>query len=133
MAKGKRKIVYVRTVSENIHKCPVCDKALVLNLVPRTEVIVSEFCTRCHIYYARKSERITKDKGYNIMSDRAINSFKRTYKKINSKPMTKVVQNKTEKSSRENIGIEGYCIKCGEKCYNKEIYCFECFKQQRSE
>lgn len=32
-----------------------------------------------------------------------------------------------------NKGKAGYCIKCGEKVYKKEMYCFECFKQQRSE
>ena len=134
MAKGKKKTIFVRTVTEDIHECPICKKVLVKNLVPRTDGIVSEFCCRCHIYYARKAECITKDKGYNLISDKALKSFKRTYEKINTKPVAKPVGRIiSQKDSRENIGKPGFCIKCGEKCYNKELYCFECFKQQRSE
>ena len=32
----------------------------------------------------------------------------------------------------KNIGVEGYCIKCGLPEY-RDRYCWECFKEQRSQ
>lgn len=128
---SKSKKVYIHIVQEEIKTCPVCKRRLLKAIVPKTEGILAGFCSRCHIYYTERNMQLTKQNGFSIMSEQSLRRFKRTHDNIEKIPSTKHYPI-TDNTLSEK-GKKGYCIKCGEKVYNGEMYCFECFKNQRNE